>query len=652
MGSFRKAALLLVAGAALLAAPPAHAGHGEADLQENATHLANSPQTDATNSDLAFWGDHVYAGNYDGFRILDVSNRSNPQELVDFDCPGAQNDLSVWDTGERRLLFLSVDSVQGDDLCGSGAGAVPPLKRDPEDVGFEGVRVFDVTDPRSPRYLRAVFTDCGSHTQTLVPARLGADGSYAIDAENPDRVLIYVSSYALASALEPRCPDLADPAPLNDPSHNKISIVEVPFDAPENADVLKEVPLHPTTLGFPAQDSRGCHDIGVFLELELAAGACQGEGQVWDISDPANPDTMGAQRIFNENINYWHSASFTWDGRVLIFGDEEGGAAITHGCVNTGEDQLFGTGGTWFYDREDLSGAPGEGGINVAPASGSYIQDREQLSSLGLICTAHNYNAIPVTDRYLLSSAYYQAGSSVLNFSNRKAIREIAYYDLDGVDTNPGAGEPNPAADTWSTYFYNGNLFANDTARGVDVFGLTGRAAELVAGARSFDHFNPQTQERTLGPDAADGGGGSGGGSGGGGAGAFCANTVVGTKKADKLRGTDGPDRISGKNGSDRIAGRGGGDCIRGGGGGDRLLGGPGDDEIRPGRGADRVRAGIGNDLINAARGGRDRIDCGRGDDVAVINPRKDRAARNCEQVPKRGRDDLDRSLLEHLQSH
>lgn len=649
MASIRKLAPLIAAAALLAAAAPAHGAHGEADLQEQATHLSNSPQTGATNSDLAFWGDLVYAGNYDGFRIIDVANRGNPQELVDFDCPGAQNDLTVWDTGERRLLFLSVDSVQADDKCGTGAGAVAPLNPDADDVGFEGIRVFDVTDPRSPRYLRAVFTDCGSHTQTLVPARKNADGGYEIDAANPDRALIYVSSYALAAVAEPRCPDLADPVPLNDPSHNKISIVEVPFDAPEQADVLREVPLHPTTLGFPAQDSRGCHDIGVFLELELAAAACQGEGQVWDISDPANPDTMGAQRIFNKNINYWHSAAFSWDGRVLIFGDEEGGAAITHGCVNTGEDQLFGTGGTWFYDREDLTGAPGEGGMNVAPASGSYIQDREQLSSLGLICTAHNYNVIPVTDRYLLSSAYYQAGSSVLNFSNRDAIREIAYYDLDGVDTNPGATEPNPPADTWSTYWYNGNLVANDTVRGVDVFGLKGRAAELVAGARSFDHLNPQTQERTLGANPADGAGDD---AGGGGAGAFCANTVVGTRAKDKLLGTKGPDRISGKNGRDRIVGRGGGDCLRGGGGADRLVGGPGHDEIRPGRGPDRIRAGLGDDLVSSARGGRDRIDCGRGDDVAVINARKDRAARNCEQVTKRGRDDLDRTLQQHLQSH
>ena len=44
------------------------------------------------NSDLAFWGDRAYAGHYDGFQIVDVSNPRKPQQLVDYACPGSQHD--------------------------------------------------------------------------------------------------------------------------------------------------------------------------------------------------------------------------------------------------------------------------------------------------------------------------------------------------------------------------------------------------------------------------------------------------------------------------------------------------------------------------------------------------------------------------------
>ena len=652
----------IVALALLVFAPSALAGHGQGEAAgqfEDITHLSNSPPTTTdTNSDLAFWGDLVYAGNYEGFRILDVTDRTAPDQVLDYKCIGLQNDVSVWDTGDRRLLFVSVDLAEPTENCEDGTGgSVPPLNPNTENAnGFEGIRVFDVTNPTAPRYLRAVFTDCGSHTNTVLPVRKAADGSYSINQDNPDRVFIYVSSYALAAVGEARCPDLSDPVPLNDPSHNKISIVEVPFDAPETADVLKELPLHPLTLGFPAQDSRGCHDIGVYLEIELAAAACQGEGQIWDISDPANPDLQGAQRIFNENINYFHSATFTWDAENVIFGDEEGGAAITHGCLNA-PAQPIGTGGTWFYERDDLGSNP-----YLGQESGRFIQDREQLTSAGLICTAHNYNVVPVSDRYLLASAYYEAGTALLDFTDLAAIEEIAYYDADGVDTNPGAGAANPDADTWSSYWYNGNIFANDIARGVDVFGLTGRPAQLAAGARVLDHFNPQTQECLI-LDASDNGNDCGQTP----QDAVrvddlpttpptveptrdCANELIGNKRDNSLDGTADSDRISGKGGADRIDGRAGADCLRGGAGADKIDGGADNDEINPGRGVDRVRAGTGNDIVHAARGGRDRIDCGPGDDVAVINRRRDVAGKSCETSIPRSRADF--ATATHLQSH
>lgn len=482
MTGCRAAVVLAVLLTTLVAAAPATAGHGTGAPGESKdmSHLGNSPKPGTTNSDIAFWGDLAYAGNYGGFRIVDVSNRRRPRQVVDYQCAGAQNDVGVWDSrergdGDKRLLFLSVDSRQSTDKC----NGVPP-ERSSAPGPFEGIRVFDVTDPAQPRYLKSVYTDCGSHTQTVIPVDKAGDGSYRIDAENPDRVLIYVSSYALGQ--NDRCGVLTA-ARGEDPRHNKISIVEVPFDDPAAAFVLKKVPLATTTRGFPDGVSHGCHDIGAFLEIERAAAACQGEGQVWDISDPANPDTQGAQRIFNPAINYWHSASFTWDGKYLIFGDEEGGAAITHGCLNATPTQPA-TGATWFYQRS-----------NPTLPSGTFTQTRQQFTQGQTTCTAHNYTAIPVEDRYLLVSAYYEAGSSVIDFTSPGMAQEVAYFDAQGDPEN------SKRADTWSSYWYDGNVFANDIDRGVDIFELLGGPAGLVQGARRFDHLNPQTQEELVGED-------------------------------------------------------------------------------------------------------------------------------------------------------
>jgi hypothetical protein len=59
------------------------------------------------NSDLAFWGNTAYQGNYDGFRIIDITEPDNPVELNDYrECAGDQGDVMVW----RNLLVRSWNS--------------------------------------------------------------------------------------------------------------------------------------------------------------------------------------------------------------------------------------------------------------------------------------------------------------------------------------------------------------------------------------------------------------------------------------------------------------------------------------------------------------------------------------------------------------
>jgi len=145
------------------------------------------------------------------------------------------------------------------------------------------------------------------------------------------------------------------------------------------------------------------------------------------------------------------------------------------------------------------------------------------------------------------------------------------------------------------------------------------------------------------------GGGGPGAGPGGGGGAppqapsASCASELSGTAGRDRLQGTDASELIRGLRGRDRISGRGGDDCLYGNKGRDRIHGGAGDDFIHAGNardrviggpGADRIKSGSGDDKVKARDGEADRITCGKGRDLAVVD-RADRV-RGCERVRRR----------------
>jgi hypothetical protein len=413
-------ALSLASTAFWLAPSQADADHNQDAHSTNMRLLGSSPQEEATNSDLAFWGSRVYAGTYDGFRIIDVSNPRRPVVLSYMKCAGGQGDVSVW----RNLLFRSTDAPQTSDACDSEDTL--------EDLpGFEGIRIFDVSNPRKPRLIKGVATDCGSHTHTLVPA--GANTVY-----------VYVSSYPL-SGQGPDCN-----------VHSKISIIKVPLKHPRDSAVVGEP--------FIPQIGIGCHDITVFTRLKIAAAACLTEGQLWDVSDPENP--VVTAHIYNPLINIWHGSAFSMDGRVVAFGDESGGAGAP-ACLGSN----IPTGAIWFYDV-----------ANPVLPLGRYNIPRPQVGP----CTAHNFNVVPTSKRHVLVSAWYPGGTTVVDFTDPSQPFEIGYYQAVAATE----------ADTWSSYWYNGYIYANDITRGLDVFQLRDPA---VAGARTFDHLNPQTQETMLG---------------------------------------------------------------------------------------------------------------------------------------------------------
>lgn len=402
----------------------------------------NSPRpSGATASDLAFKGDLVIAGSYDGFRILDFAQGQRGKQLVHFLCNGAQGDVSVY----GDLLFRSIDSPQSNATCSStnATASTPGM--------FEGIQIFDISNPSAPVHINSVPTPCGSHTHTVVP-----------DQAN-NRVFLYVSSYPLGgAAIGPDCQPLA-----TGDGHGKISIVEVPLNDPQAATVFPYFLDEDTEVGnYLGFEFTACHDISVFTELNLAAAACLTEGQVWDISNPAAPEFLyryDNPAIKPENIDLFHSAAFSWDGSIIAFGDESGGGGAAR-CVDPNDEQ----GRVWFLDAD----------------TGAELASYKPPRSIPGTCTMHNFNFVPnKAGHNVLVSSAYTGGTTVVDVDMllagaSEADAEIGYYSPEFNNT-------------WSSYWYNGFIYANG-ARGIDVFGLFDdrvRTRDV-----KFSFMNPQSQ--------------------------------------------------------------------------------------------------------------------------------------------------------------
>jgi hypothetical protein len=417
-----------------------HMHNANSPHSQNMHFLANIPSLGPTNSDLAFWDNYVFAGNYGGFRVIDVSDPENPVVVANVNCPGPQNDISVWE----NILILSVDQVRTNPTCNSAAAVPQTLE-----TGWEGIRIFDISDPANPQFVTSVYTACGSHTHTLVP-----------DPDN-DRLLAYIASYPLRSG--PDCGPHDDPSDTHDPLHKIISIVEIPLADPASASVIATPALDVPTWDllantFPGvfNPMQGCHDIQVDLSLMQAAAACSSVGQLWDISDPANPQTSSPLwEVDQSEVQFYHSGLFSEDGDAVMFGDE-----IIFGSCDDGT----GSGQLWFHDTTDGS------------LLSSFQIPRPQP---GQYCSAHLFLNIPGVRGDVLVASWYAGGTTIVDYTDRANPVEVGYYD-------PANGL------VWASYFYNNFIYTNDISRGVDVFLLS---SKFRAGADMLDYLNPQTQE-------------------------------------------------------------------------------------------------------------------------------------------------------------
>ena len=447
-----------LAGAGPVAASSTMPGIDEMRSSKNVKHLANVPKTaplDATNSDLAFQGKYAYQGNYNGFRVWDISTPDDPALVSEVLCPGSQNDVSVY----GDLLFLSTDSRRTDDSCSSvGTSSGTDY--------WEGMKIFDISDPAKPEYIKAIETDCGSHTHTLVPG------------ETDDTVYLYVSSYD----INPNLVNCAGP-------HDKISIIEVPVANPTASTVIDAPVLFPDGgnpgdgLPYPygTRATAGCHDITVFPDKDLAAGACMGDGVLWDISD--RTDLVEIDRVQDDEFfAFWHSATFNNEGTKIVFTDELGGGGAAT-CVPEMDPRR---GANGIYDIE------GEGMDRKLVHKSYYKIPRMNDASEN--CVAHNGSLIPVPGKDIMVQSWYMGGISVFDFTDSANPKEIGYWERGPV----APGDPTGGG-TWSAYWYNGFVYSSDLGKGFDVLKITGPEVAKAQGVK-FDIFNAQTQPTYSGP--------------------------------------------------------------------------------------------------------------------------------------------------------
>ncbi|MFJ9642123.1 LVIVD repeat-containing protein [Streptomyces sp. NPDC004244] len=427
---------------------------GEIPGQDQVVHsgnikpLTNVPSSfpETVNSDLAFQGRYAFAGNYSGFTIYDIADPRAPKTVSTVLCPGGQNDVSV----HGDLLFLSTDSSRSDDSCNSVSQPAT------EKSSWEGIKIFDIKDKKHPKYVKSVETACGSHTHTLVPS-------------GPD-VYVYVASYSPNEAF-PDC----------QPPHDGISVIKVPRKAPTQAAVVSFPVLFPDggNPGAPTNPgvskTTGCHDITVLPSKKLAAGACMGDGILFDIADPERPRVIDRVQD-NVNFAFWHSATFNQDADKVVFTDELGGGGGATCNEATGPNR----GADGIYD------ITGRGDQRKLVFRSYFKIPRHQADTEN--CVAHNGSLVPALGRDIMVQAWYQGGVSVWDFTDSSRPQEIGYFERGPL--GPGSL---PIGGSWSAYYYNGHIYSNDIVKGLDVLRIDDWRTESAKWVR-LDRLNVQTQ--------------------------------------------------------------------------------------------------------------------------------------------------------------
>ncbi len=497
-----------------------------------------------TNSDLAFIGNDVIQGNYNGYQVWDISNPAAPKLKKAYLCPASQSDVSVY----QNLLFVSAEAPSARLDCGTeGVRDTVSHER------IRGLRIFDITDITNPKYLANVQTCRGSHTHTVV-----------VDPKDPDNVYVYISGSAgVRSPNElPGCSRLY---PEEDPNSAlfRIEVIKVPLAHPEQAAIVTSPRIF-QNLAAPPRHGEAAEDIaaqkaavdagrraGGFIatigaqEIVLGPGfvrpmldsvvkarggtgeptgadstalrdalpriiaAMMGENanrpptgpnQCHDITvypaiglaggacggyglllDVRDPaNPVRLDAVADSNFSYWHSATLSNDGSKILFTDEWGGGGAPK-CRVTDKPE-------WGADAVFTL-------ANNKMTFRSYYKLPAPQTSLEN-CVAHNGSLIPIPGRDIMVQGWYQGGISVFDWTDAAHPKEIAFFDRGPVDSTKMV-----MGGSWSAYWYNGVIVSSEIARGLDIFALTPSAfisQNEIDAAKTvhFDYYNTQDQAK------------------------------------------------------------------------------------------------------------------------------------------------------------
>ena len=460
------------------------------------------------NSDLAFGGHYVYQGNFSGFTVWDVSDATRPKAVATVSCVTSQGDPSIYGS----LLFISAEGGGNRNDCAKGG------VKDPKDH-MAGVRIYDVSNPASPRLVKNVQTCKGSHTHTIIPS-----------PKDKGVIYIYVSgSQGARPATEmPGCKEGTDPADESN-SLFRLDVIKVELAHPEKAEVVTGARIFtglgaaPRAAGRPARQERpraagdttplppppmptgprNCHDVTAYPSAGLLAGACGSYGLLVDISNPEKPIRLDARS--DTNFSLWHTAVFSNDGKKVVFTDEWGGGTSPMCQANS----MMEMGGNTLLTLDPKKKYTQHSYYKINTA-----QSAEEN------CVSHNGGLIPVPGRDLMVQGWYQGGVSVMEFTDPDHPQELAYFDRGPIDAPPGADVPVSAGGSaaggrgrgtiggsWGAYWWNGLIYSSELDRGFDILELTPsnqlskneiEAAKLVR----FEQYNPQSQPKIVWPAA------------------------------------------------------------------------------------------------------------------------------------------------------
>jgi hypothetical protein len=500
------------------------------------------------NSDLAFIGNYVIQGGFNGVQVWDISDAAHPTLKTAYVCPASQSDVSVY----KNLMFVSAEAPSARIDCGTEA---------PKDTvsseRLRGLRIVDISDITHPKTVGTVQTCRGSHTHTLL-----------LDPKDPNNVYVYISgsSFVRSPSEMGGCVS-ADPEENPNSAKFRIEVIKVPLAHPDQAaiigsahifDNLGPAPQHdetaverdaaaaarakgqftarvlwdeqviPSEFVNPRLDSivkaRGGTGAPTAADSATLRAAIQGmfdrmiahalpgfkPGQgitttsCHDITvypqvglaggacegygmllDISDPThPVRVDAVSDSNFSYWHSATFNNDGTKLLFSDEWGGGGAPK-CRAT-DPHNWGADAIFAIENHKL----------VFQSYYKMLAPQSQYEN----CVAHNGSLIPIPGRDVMVQAWYQGGVSVFDWTDAKHPKEIAFFDRGPIDTTRLHG-----GGFWSTYWYNGYIVGSEIQRGLDIFELrpSGWVSQNeIDAAKSvhFDEFNTQGQPQLVWP--------------------------------------------------------------------------------------------------------------------------------------------------------